>query len=185
MTNIQREFEDRAGDVSGHPLSTRRLLGLLVGFCLGKKHLTELGVSHPVTTYAFLHALELNGGGRLVSVDNDPAYHKMIDKASEYARESGIDFEFVLESTGEWTPEKTDFLYIDDDHAVPHLLYELENFSKAVNEGGLIAIHDTQEPCNLSSHVHEWLKTEEGQKWKVKVEYEFSCGLIVLERNKS
>lgn len=152
---------------------------------------TEFGVRGIVSTWAFLYGCPL----KMVSVDlvNPTSFGKNLQEVYEIAKNNNIDYKFIQGNTLEIEIEETDFLFIDTYHEYNHAKAELNKHASKVKK--YIALHDTvtfgeygqdnTDSLNKNSHglnkaIEEFL--QENPKWIKKFSYDFSNGLVILER---
>lgn len=180
-SDIQKKFEDLAYQME--PTTTNRLLGLLFGYALGSKYMIEIGVSNPHTTFALLHALEVGGGGKLVSIDIQNGYPQAVRDVEAMAKKAGLDFRFIEINSLSFSKDqigRPDFVFIDSLHEDAHLRAELDRYAPRTKRR--IAFHDTYDPCHLRGSVETWLESPKGVEWKVVADYRMSHGFTVIER---
>lgn len=166
-------------------------------------HVIEAGVRFVVSTFALL----MGKPKRLVSIDivhpkdvcgganNSIKGHDEFGLAERFARENGIDFEFVLGDTLTMEMETTDMLFIDTLHRYAQLRTELLRHHTKVRK--YIILHDTQsfalkdegdevpdpskgQQQGLHRAITEFL--EGVREWVVHEEYFNNNGLTVLKR---
>lgn len=108
-------------------------------------HIVELGVRTGNSTCAFLAGLEVHRRGHLWSIDINPA-----DVPAEW-RESP--FWSFLQADGlgaealAWGPAEIDVLFLDTDpHSYSQTIAELYAWAPRVRRGGVILVHDTDDP---------------------------------------
>jgi predicted O-methyltransferase YrrM len=182
MNKIKKKLRQLAkshGDINQH-------LYTLMGFAEGCDHITEMGVSEVVSTWALLAA----NPKKLISIDIKEC---PVEEASAAAVEAGIDFQFIVQDTIDpwFSIEETDFLLIDTLHTYTQLKEELlkhGNKSRkyiafhdtttfgTVNDGGIVTVRKQ----GLQPAIIEFLKTN--PHWKIANIYEHNNGLTILER---
>jgi len=142
------------------------------------KHVTEMGVRSVVSTWAFMEGLK--GRGKLISIDieHPSFYGGDIDKVEQLAKEEGVDFTFIEDSTLDIEIEETDLLFIDTLHEYDQLKQELKLHSDKARK--YLVFHDSVScESELMPAINELI--EEG-KWKLKVNHLNNNGLLILER---
>lgn len=162
-------------------------------------HITELGVRGASSTWAFLYAKPQ----KLVSYDI--VRSGVIDKVESLAKEYDLNFEFITADVLKIDIEPTDLLFIDTLHTYNQLYMELQRHAE--NSSKYIVLHDTTSYGNrdegvydhasdiiknqpkikqgLMTAVMDFLSTEEGRKWNIKIQYTNNNGLLVLQRCES
>ena len=167
---MYKELCNSQSDINEH-LPT---LKYLAGQCT---HVTEMGVRYIVSTWAFLEGLEK---GTLVSLDikHPSTYGGDITKVESFAKEKGIDFQFIEADSLKVNIDKTDLLFLDTDHTYLQVKGELERHAKRVRK--FIVFHDTTS-CEkeIMPAINEFLA--ENSKWKLLKRYENNNGLTVIE----
>lgn len=163
------------------------------------EHITEMGVRHVVSTWAFLKG----NPKRLVSIDINPS---PVQEAARLAKEANISFDFMLADTSnpELDIEETDLLFIDTWHVYQQLKVEFKLHSNKARK--YIILHDTTTfgengeglETNATINVftgqveHKpfkglWPAVEEflaeNSNWQLKTRYTHNNGLTVLERH--
>ena len=152
-------------------------------------HITELGVRHAVSTWAFLSAIPK----KFVCVDY---LHDYTTLPRQLAEAAGTEFEFHLRSTvdPEFILEPTDLLFIDTWHCYEQLSVELKmHHNKAIK---YIIMHDTtsfgengesdesnpiyQSGKGLWPAIEEFLA--EHPEWQILEQYTNNNGLTILGR---
>lgn len=142
---------------------------------------TEMGVRHHVSTFAFIEG----NPKKLTCIDiaHPTSYvHQggvqSHEKVLNLCKEKGIDFDFILASTLEIEIEPTDLLFIDTLHTGEQLRQELKLHADKAKK--YIAFHDTVSCADeLMPVINEWLA--EG-KWKIKEHYMYNNGVLIAER---
>ena len=167
------------------PSDINEHLYTLKGYAEGCKHITEMGVRHVVSSWAFLAAKP----EKLVCIDiNDCP----IDEIATMAKENKITFQFIKDSTirDDFTIEPTEFLFIDTWHVYPQLKQELEKH--ACNVSKYIAFHDTftfgfenegkypSNPKGLRAAIVEFLNNNED--WQMASTYDHNNGLTIIKK---
>ncbi|CAM9106783.1 unnamed protein product, partial [Ectocarpus fasciculatus] len=147
---LARHFAQAAaqpGDINEH-------IHTLEFYALQCSSILELGVSNPVSTYAFLYGLAHNGQSqkRLRSVDvlSQPS----MDPALRIARENGVHLTYEIINGLELQGlEPVDMTFIDTWHIYGHLKRELEKFAPHTKKW--IAMHDTEVDGLLGESVRD------------------------------
>lgn len=165
-----------------------KLLPYLNRFAKQCKHITEMGVRSPTSTYAFLAAKP----DKLISYDISRS--QGVDEVEQLA--AGV-FEFVLQDVLEADIEETDFLFIDTYHTAAQLEKELSRHSGKARK--YIGFHDTytfweagEEPY---AGIIESAVTNKGLRyaiepflakggWMIAFMTDRNNGLLILEREK-
>lgn len=156
----------------------------------------ELGTRRGISTRTLAHAIKSNGGGRLITIDPDPA-------CAQYL--SGIDCEFKAIKGEDYIPSlppeeramKVNLIFIDTDpHSFSQTVMWLDEFvTPLLAKGGVVLFHDVrhepkQQPCidciqgnhdiQVSRAIQEWLENKPGWKWveypKLDKEYRWTQG---------
>lgn len=170
------------------PSDIYQLLPYLLRYAQKCRHITEMGVRTPTSTYAFL----AGNPDKLTSYDitRTPG----VDEVERLA--PGV-FEFVLQDVLEANIEETDFLFIDTYHTALQLEKELLRHSGKVRR--YIGFHDTCTFWELGEQpytgINEDLATNKGLKyaiepflangdWKISFMTDKNNGLLILERKK-
>lgn len=160
------------------------------------KTITEMGVRDVVSTWAFLESKP----ERLISIDI--VNNNNIPYAAAYAQENGLNFEFRQADTLNIEIEETELLFIDTLHTYNQLYNELVLHAGKVSK--YIIMHDTVSFGHRDEHIYDhasqvvkfmgnfkeglvpaiedFLKTKEGQNWRVKEVFTNNNGLTVIER---
>jgi hypothetical protein len=156
------------------------------------KHITEMGVRTPTSTWAFLASTP----DKLISYDivNAPG----IDEIKSITKESNLDFEFIVDDVLNVEIEQTDLLFIDTLHTYNQLNQELILHSHKVNK--YIILHDTVTygftDEQIYDHASDYIKSTDKSKsglryaiseflnlnsdWVIEREYLNNNGLIIL-----
>jgi hypothetical protein len=166
-----------------------KLLPYLHSYAKKCKHITEMGVRTPTSTYAFLAAKP----DKLISYDISRSAG--VDEVEQLAPEI---FEFVLKDVLEAEIEETDFLFIDTYHTAGQLEKELSQHSGKVRK--YIGFHDTytfweagEQPY---SGINESTVTNKGLKyaiepflakggWVISFMTDKNNGLLIIEREEA
>lgn len=190
MEKIQQKYnfhKNKKSDINEH---------LPTLFELSKEcdHITEMGVRHVVSTWAFLLAQPK----KLISYDI--VYHPNIDEVKNLSKEYNLDFTFIKDDSLKCQIEKTDFLFIDTLHCYNQLYEELHLHSKNVNK--YIGLHDTESfglrDEKIYGHASDLVKSKQKKKqglrnayqdflnenneWQVHKIYRNNNGLTILKR---
>jgi hypothetical protein len=167
------------------PSDINEHLFTLKGYAEGCEHITEMGVRGVVSTWAFLAA----NPKKLIGIDIEDC---PIDEIAEAAKEAGVDFQFIKDSTVRdgFEIEDTDFLFIDTWHVYPQLKKELATHAGKVRK--YIGFHDTytygfineggfySQPVGLRPAIIEFLETH--PEWTMASSYNHNNGVTILKR---
>jgi hypothetical protein len=179
-------YKNTPGDIHEH-------METIYKHALECDHITEMGVRHVVTTWAFLLARPK----KLVSYDAESCPN--VERAKQLAPTYGVDFEFNIRDTGNpntvITP--TDLLFLDTWHIYEQLKQELMLHGDYARK--YIIMHDTTlygdnravenydcyvkpgpEGKGLWPAITEFL--EENKNWVITHRYENCNGLTILKR---
>jgi len=185
MTDFNR-IAEKYNTLCKTPSDIYKLLPSLHSYAKKCKHITEMGVRAPTSTYAFLAAKP----DKLISYDISRSAG--VDEVEQLAPEI---FEFVLKDVLEAEIEETDFLFIDTYHTAGQLEKELARHSGKARK--YIGFHDTytfwevgEEPY---SGINESTVTNKGLKyaiepflakggWVISFMTDENNGLLILER---
>ncbi len=162
---------------------------------------TEFGVHDCTSTWWLLAGLAeippgSGGPARLTSYDigitskpwpgHPGAIESEVEKVAQAAKESGIDYRFVLGDTLKVEIEETDFLFIDSCHTYRHLKQELALHSGKVRK--YLGFHDTSVfaerdeagvPPGIWPAIEEFLAAN--PQWHLKDRLTNFNGITVLE----
>ena len=177
MSRLDEQFESakvRGGDINEH-------LDNIVELCKGSDTIVEMGVRTLVSTWAFLKAFPK----KLISIDiaTPESYAAQgfsnpgLKLTEEIAKENGIDFEFILQSSLEVVIPEVDILFIDTLHVYSQLIQELKYHHGKVKK--YIIMHDTTACPELNTAINEFL--EENKNWSVFSVWTNNNGLTVLK----
>ena len=124
---------------------------------VGRGNILEIGVHRGLSTSAFLLGVEQNGG-HVYSIDLDPRCGKLFRKHPQWT--------FFCRNSQDCAGVKAalraaaqppagldvlfDVLFIDGSHDEPDVKNDLKNYAPLVKPGGLILMHDVQEPEDKS-----------------------------------
>lgn len=142
-------------------------------------HITEMGVRHVNSTYAFLQGKPQ----KLVCYDIEPC--PLIENAKDLSTSTILDFKQADVLTIDI--DSTDFLFIDTFHTGTQLLAELNRHSDKVRK--YIGLHDTEVfkevgeipgTPGLQSAIEEFLSNN--KEWHIKEQWTRNNGLTILER---
>ncbi|GAB3927965.1 class I SAM-dependent methyltransferase [Mucilaginibacter myungsuensis] len=180
------QIDKKYKEAVASPSDINRLLPHLFHFAKKCKHITEMGVRRPTSTYAFLAAKP----DLLVSYDIDRSTG--VDTVEELA--PGI-FKFILGNTLEVEIDETDFLFIDTYHTATQLEHELALHQNKVRR--YLGFHDTLsfwehgEPpyggmpktmaCGRGLK-HAILPLLKSSQWRIAFMTDKNNGLLILER---
>src|SRR6195952_1825448 len=131
MINIEK-VKEKYDSLCTTPSDIHQLLPYLLIYAEKCKHITEMGVRTPTSTYAFLSA----NPDKMISYDIERSPD--VDEVEKLA--PGV-FEFILKDVLEADIEETDFLFIDTYHTGAQLERELLRHSGKVRR--YIGFHDT------------------------------------------
>jgi len=142
------------------------------------KSIVELGMNNGETTAFLVHAAMQNNG-RVISVDID---RHAIERTEAHLRACGL-YEtgrvFLVNGDSKtWTPHSPiDLLFIDGDHSAAGLTGDWENWVPKVEPGGIVAVHDINDPI-----VAEALfRLVSDYKWE-QVNFPGDVGMSILRR---
>lgn len=102
----------------------------------------EFGVRSIVSTWAFLHGLQLNNSKNKNLVSVDIVNVKDINSVIDIAKKDNISMKFICENSVNCEIPETDMLFIDTWHIYGHLKRELATHHKKVSK--YIVMHDTE-----------------------------------------
>ncbi|MFZ0211935.1 MAG: class I SAM-dependent methyltransferase [Candidatus Acidiferrales bacterium] len=120
---------------------------------VGRGNILEIGVHRGLSTSAFLLGVEQNGG-HVYSVDVDPRCRKLFHKHPQWTffcvnSQDSAGLKAALNAAHP-TPDSFEVLFIDGSHDEPDVKNDLRNYALLVKAGGLILMHDVQEPADKS-----------------------------------
>jgi len=185
MINLNRIIE-KYNSLGKTPSDIYELLPYLHRYAQKCKHITEMGVRTPTSTYAFLAA----NPNKLVSYDISRSAG--VDEVEELA--PGV-FQFVLKDVLEADIEETDFLFIDTYHTAAQLEKELARHSDKAKK--YIGFHDTSTFWEYGEQPYEGIEkglaTNKGLKyaiepflanggWVISFMTDRNNGLLIIER---
>lgn len=187
ISEIYTELCDKISDINEH-------LPVLKKYTEECETITEMGVRYCVSTYSFL----AGNPKKLTSIDiiHPSEWGGDLSIVEKLAKESNIEFEFILANTLEVNITNTDLLFIDTWHAYQQLKDELNRHHSKVNkyiilhDTTLFAFHDetTYESWGWKGinkgiwpAVEEFL--EENKNWTLYERYTNNNGLTILKRN--
>jgi hypothetical protein len=130
-----KKIYDKYKELCNTTSDINELLPFLNKYAKESKHITEMGVRRPTSTYAFLAGCP----ERLVSYDI--GRYPEVDEVEQLCKDSEIDFTFHLQDVLKCEIEETDFLFIDTYHTYTQLTRELALHAGKVKK--FIAFHDT------------------------------------------
>lgn len=106
-------------------------------------HITELGVRHCVSTWAYLFGLlEAPPIAPKTLIGVDKKKSDEIDDVKRLCKNFGVRYEFHEMNDLDFNPEETDLLFIDTWHVYGQLKRELEKYHPFVKK--YIILHDTE-----------------------------------------
>ena len=200
-TTIEQEYHKRVQ----MPSDINELLPDLYNYASECTHITEMGVRNPTSTYAFLYGLILSKGIcypnriyiKFKLVSYDIGRYPEVDLVEQLAKNSPVDFQFILQDVLVADIEETDFLFLDTFHTATQLEKELALHANKVRR--FIGFHDTTtfwengEPSYESvqdkgTNCGRGLKyalepfLEAHPEWKVILKREYNNGLTIIER---
>jgi hypothetical protein len=181
------EIIAKYNELCGIPSDINELLPYLHTVAKSCDHITEFGVRHPTSTYAFLAA----NPKKLISYDifRDPD----IDEVEKLAPDN---FQFILGSTLDIEIEETDFLFIDTFHSAEQCKRELALHAHKARK--YIGFHDVQTFGEKSELPYEGIAPElvttkglmhaivpflaSHSEWKGGFRTNINNGLLILRR---
>lgn len=90
------------------------------------------------------------------------------DHLSRYPRYVFIE-EFSSDAIKRFYDNSLDFVYIDANHREPYISWDIDNWSKKVKKGGIVAGHDyiraTAEHCDVIDAVNRYVKVHNIRPW--------------------
>lgn len=188
MKRLKEKYESLINDPRDLSIDIYKLMPILREYSDGYNHITEFGIRRGCSTYAFM----MSKPKRIVSYDI--ARWDDITELESIAKESGIDFKFMLQDVLKAEIEETDILFIDSYHDYSQLKQELLLHANKVKE--LIIMHDTftygrlGEPaynnlCESSGKgllfaIEEFLQAN--KNWKSEYHTDENNGLTILKR---
>jgi len=163
-------------DISEH-------LGLLKGLASDPevRRVVEIGFRTGVSATALLAA------GNLVTCYDIESCTASVKKLRAIAS----NFQFIKADSLKVTIPLCELLHIDGEHTYRQLSQELRRHSPRVSKW--IAMHDTEtfalkgkddSTPGLHAAIHEFLRTEEGLKWKILLSLRNNNGMTVIERTR-
>jgi hypothetical protein len=172
---LYEEFCNKKSDINEH-LKTLKKYASEVDF------VTEMGVRTARSTTGFI-------AGRphsLISYDLKKHKNFPLEEYKKFAKEAGVNFNFIVCNVLQTNIQLTDLLFIDTYHSYSQLKRELKLHSNKVRK--YIILHDTvtfgekgedgNKPGLLQA-VNEFVSSTE---WKIKEHYENNNGLTILEK---
>ncbi len=131
---------------------------------IAKGNILEIGTRGGLSTAAFLLGVEKNGG-RVYSVDIDSSCRKLFRGHPQWTflHCDSMNPAGLMSKAG-FEPGSTplDILFIDGNHEEKFVKNDLAAYSKLVRSGGLILMHDVQEPEDKELMV-SYYKWQPGQ----------------------
>ncbi len=164
-----RETEPASMDIAGH-------IGTLVEYGREVDTITEFGVCHGTSTCCWLAAKPKKI--RCYDIAGDcltSAYKEMFNG---FAKENGIDFQFICGDSRVVEINETDLLFIDTDHTYEQLTAELNRHGGKA--GKYIICHDTVFAPGCLKAIKDYI--DRNPEWQIKEHFENNNGLTVLER---
>lgn len=170
------------------PSDINELLPFLRLYAESCKHITEMGIRNPTSTYAFL----AGGPNTLISYDINRATE--VDEVENLA--PGV-FRFIQQDVLTAEIEETDFLFIDTYHTATQLEKELEMHSGKVRR--YIGLHDTSTFWERGEELYKGMDIKLGcgrglkfaikpflkkGQWKIAFATDRNNGLMILERKR-
>jgi len=170
------------------PSDINELLPHLLAYAKRCKHITEMGVRNPTSTYAFL----AGNPDTLISYD----IKRTPGISDVEALAPGV-FTFILQDVMEAEIEETDFLFIDTYHTATQLERELAKHSGKVRQ--YLGFHDTGHFWEQGEPPYPGMSIDvacgRGLKyaimpflqkggWKISFVTDNNNGLLIIERNK-
>lgn len=160
-------------------------MGVIRRFARGADSIVEFGTSDRANSTFALMA----GHPRWMRCYDVHRYEPTFSYVEKAARDAGIDFAFMIQSSTAAEIDDCDLLFIDDDHKYEHVKRELEMQGKHARKW--IILHDTSE---FESHddtidrsgrgiwpaITEYMDAT-GQ-WEIREKYNQNYGITVLQR---
>lgn len=126
---------------------------------IARGNILEIGVHRGFSTAAFLLGVEKNDG-HLYSVDIDPKCARLFPKHPQWTFfcNDSQNVSAVTAALRQEFPGSFDILFIDGSHEEAHVRNDLANYSRMVQSGGLILMHDIEEPEDKHdmARLHGW-----------------------------
>lgn len=110
--------------------------------------IVETGTSNGGSALFMACICDMIGHGQIISIDIKPKSPLPEHRRIRYLRGSSTDPGIVAEVEKETTPKNSVMVILDSDHRTPHVLKELELYSKLVTRGGYLIVEDT----NVNGH---------------------------------
>lgn len=177
-------LEEKYNSLVNTPSDINEHLPTLMEYASHCNHVTELGVRSVVSTYALM----MGKPNVLKSYDMNPVEIHGVDINEVYnlAKDSNVDFEFILADVLKTTIEETDFLFIDTYHSYDQLRRELQ--LHANKSRMYMGFHDTTTFAEIGEGgekglwfaIQEFL--DENKDWTIEKRYENNNGLTILKR---
>ncbi len=133
----------------------------------------EFGVRKGVSTSAWLMAEPK----RVICYDINNCYDNLKPHRG-FAKEKGIDFQFITGDSRVVEIEEVDLLFIDTNHTYEHLTEELNHNGDKVRK--YIICHDTVSRYRCMRAVKDYI--ERNPQWQIKEHFEYNNGLTILEK---
>jgi hypothetical protein len=187
--NINQLYQEKCSV----PSDINELLPYLKEYADKVESVTEMGVRHPTSTYAFLSSKAKKI--RSYDIETQPDVAIAID----LAKKAGIDYIYEEADVLKISIEETDLLFIDTYHSYAQLTAELARHAGKV--GKFLCFHDIssfrlidEPPYNAISAfvppankngiwpaIQEFL--EANKEWSIDLELTFNNGLMILKKN--
>ena len=131
---------------------TASVIGALI-YAKRPKVVVETGTFEGKTTRIIHDALcqvgrDFGNGALFVTIESDPErYEMMRAEISAYTNDVGnIGIEFwqaeAIAALKKMGPESVDFIFLDDDHLMPHVADEMVEVKRVLRPGGICVVHD-------------------------------------------
>jgi len=181
---IKDEYNRLCSPQEGESVDIKEHLSTLFKYANQCDHITEMGVRSVVSTWAFLYGTP----SRLVSYDIE--YHGNIEKALVAAKESGIQFDYILKDVLKTEIEETDFLFLDTWHQESQVWSELIKHHSKVRK--YIGFHDVVSYAwngegggrGIMYAINKFLEDYKDE-WEIDQKWENNNGLLIIERIKA
>ena len=178
--NLKQDYENRCAGLSGSHQDIKEHLPVLSKLAEGAGTIVEFGVRTGNSTCAFLHGLELGGGGTLYSYDLGG--HTFGKPELENAN-----WVFTQADTGKLENiPPCDILFIDTLHTQAQVTAELRQapyvekfiiFHDSVNNGD----RGEGDQPGITRAIYQFL-AQNWKEWRVYAEYPNNNGLLILAR---
>tara|TARA_R110002096_G_scaffold51401_7_gene134416 strand:+ start:532 stop:1101 length:570 start_codon:yes stop_codon:yes gene_type:complete len=185
MSNIQQAFDSRKGvwrikDIFDFHRFANDDFSAHMDYCaeISKgKRVLDMGFRWGQSTAAFLVGAK---SVKTFDINECLEGREIFDEAVEVDKAY---WEFVWKDSLSVDPEECDILFIDTDHTGDQVYAELTLHHAAVNDGGLIVMHDTQAFSSMRNGIRQFIS--ENEQWGVLKHFVHSNGLTVLHRGRS